>query len=89
MDKNYIRKEILKTRDDIEVVLKKEYDSIIFKRLINSDTYKNANKIFTYISFGSEVDTKEFIKYALSDILIYHYTITLLHILLVNFYILI
>ena len=66
MDKNYIRKEILKTRDDIEVVLKKEYDSIIFKRLINSDTYKNANKIFTYISFGSEVDTKEFIKYALS-----------------------
>ena len=67
MDKNYIRKEILKTRDDIEVVLKKEYDSIIFKRLINSDTYKNANKIFTYISFGSEVDTKEFIKYALSD----------------------
>ena len=48
-------------------VLKKEYDSIIFKRLINSDTYKNANKIFTYISFGSEVDTKEFIKYALSD----------------------
>ena len=47
MDKNYIRKEILKTRDDIEVVLKKEYDSIIFKRLINSDTYKNANKIFT------------------------------------------
>ena len=38
MDKNYIRKEILKTRDDIEVVLKKEYDSIIFKRLINSDT---------------------------------------------------
>ena len=50
MDKNYIRKEILKTRDDIEVVLKKEYDSIIFKRLINSDTYKNANKIFTYIA---------------------------------------
>ena len=67
MDKNYIRKEILKTRDGIEVVLKKEYDSIIFKRLINSDTYKNANKIFNYISFGSEVDTKEFIIYALCD----------------------
>ena len=67
MDKNYLRKEMLKIRDDIEVVLKKQYDDIIFKRLINSDNYKNSNKIFTYISFGSEVDTKEFIKYALSD----------------------
>ena len=67
MDKNYLRKEILKTRDNTELVLKKEYDSMIFKRLINSDTYKGSNKIFVYISFGSEADTMEFIKYALSD----------------------
>ena len=67
MDKNILRKEILERRNYLELDNKSKYDKVIFEKLINSDIYKRSKKIFTYISFGSEVDTKEFIKYALSD----------------------
>lgn len=67
MDKNILRKEILERRNYLELDNKIKYDKVIFKKLINSDIYKRSKKIFTYISFGSEVDTKKFINYAISD----------------------
>lgn len=67
MEKKKIREEIIKKRNDLLLEIKKEYDYLIFKQIINSELYKNSKKIFTYISFGSEVDTKNFIKYALEN----------------------
>lgn len=67
MYKKVIREDIIKKRDNISLDIKIEYDISIFNKLINSEAYKNSNKIFTYISFGNEIDTKEFIKYALND----------------------
>ena len=67
MDKNILRKEILERRNYLELDNKSKYDKVIFEKLINSDIYKKSKKIFTYISFGSEVDTKKFINYAISD----------------------
>ena len=67
MDKNILRKEILEKRNRLELENKYEYDKVIFQKLINSDIYKKSKKIFTYVSFGSEVDTKKFINYAISD----------------------
>ena len=57
MDKNILRKEILERRNYLELDNKSKYDKVIFEKLINSDIYKKSKKIFTYISFGSEVDT--------------------------------
>ncbi len=67
MYKKSIREDIIKKRNDLSLDIKAEYDIYIFDKLINSEAYKNSNKIFTYISFGNEVDTKDFIKYALND----------------------
>ena len=62
MDKNILRKEILEKRNRLELENKYEYDKVIFQKLINSDIYKKSKKIFTYVSFGSEVDTKKYYK---------------------------
>ena len=67
MEKIKIREEVIKKRNYLSLEVKKNYDELIFKQLINSDIYNKAKKIFTYVSFGSEVDTKKFIKYALND----------------------
>lgn len=67
MEKIKIREEVIKKRNYLSLEIKKNYDELIFKQLINSDIYNKAKKIFTYVSFGSEVDTKKFIKYALND----------------------
>ena len=67
MEKKKVREEVIKKRNSLSLEIKKEYDEVIFNQLINSDIYKSSKKIFTYVSFGSEVDTKGFIKYALND----------------------
>ena len=67
MEKKRVREEIIKKRNNLSSEIKKEYDELIFKQLIESDIYKRAKKIFTYVSFGSEIDTIKFIKYALND----------------------
>jgi len=55
-------KERLKNLDKTE---KKLLDKRIFEKLINLNEYKQANDIFTYVSFDKEVDTIEIIKYSL------------------------
>lgn len=67
MDKKIIRREILAKRaglgKDGNISLSKK----IITSLKNSDFYKNSKTIMTFISFGSEIDTHEFIKSSLSD----------------------
>lgn len=67
MDKRVLREQVLSKRESLSRESKIQYDKEILNELIKSDIYKSAKKIFTYISFGSEVDTIEFIKYALND----------------------
>ena len=67
MEKKRIREEIIQKRKELLPETKKEYDELIFKQLIESDMYNKSKKIFTYVSFGSEIDTIKFIKYALND----------------------
>lgn len=67
MEKVKVRNNIIKKRDSILLDTKQNYDYLIYKQLINCDIYKKSKKIFTYISFGSEVDTTAFINYALND----------------------
>ena len=67
MEKKRIREEIIQKRNDLSSKIKKEYDELILKKLIESDIYNKSKKIFTYVSFSSEIDTIKFIKYALND----------------------
>lgn len=67
MDKKYIRKQILNIRNSILDNERKKWDSKILEFLINSDIYKNSTEIFIYVSYNSEVDTKNIIKKALED----------------------
>ena len=65
--KKLLRKEILNIRNNMNSDNKKEKDTIIKEKFLNSDYYKKAKNIFIYISYGSEIDTKEIINYALGD----------------------
>jgi len=66
-DKREIRKLILKKRDSIPIEVRKEWDGIIMRKLIKSNYYSKSKIIFTFVSFGTEVDTHEIIRYALKD----------------------
>ncbi|WP_244833857.1 5-formyltetrahydrofolate cyclo-ligase [Clostridium sp. BJN0001] len=65
--KHQIRHEILKIRNNLNSEQKERADEIIRKKFLSSDTYIKSSKIFIYISYGSEIDTKEIIKTALKD----------------------
>ncbi|ETJ29112.1 5-formyltetrahydrofolate cyclo-ligase, partial [human gut metagenome] len=53
--------------DSITIDIKKEWDECILKKLIDSKSYKDSLVLFTFVSFGSEVDTHKIISYALND----------------------
>lgn len=65
--KKELRKSILDIRDNLNVDKKREKDNTIRKIFLESSHYKNAEKIFIYISYSSEIDTIEIIKKALKD----------------------
>lgn len=67
LNKKEIRKSIIKNRDLIDANVKQEMDDSIFEKFINSNFYKCADVIFTFVSFASEVDTKKIIEYAIKD----------------------
>lgn len=66
-DKKDIRRVILDQREKVDIGIRSEWDNNIFFKLINSEFYKNANVIFTFVSFKSEADTHQIIKYALQS----------------------
>ena len=63
MDKKILRKEILKKRDEITDI--KEKSKIIFDKIKKLDIFEKSENIMVFASFGSEVDTYDFIKYCI------------------------
>ena len=63
--KNSIRKEILKKRDDIPQKIKKEKNVLIKKKLFSLHEFINAEVLFFYASFRSEVETHTMIRESL------------------------
>lgn len=66
-NKDSIRKEMFKLRSELTDVVKSAWDLHILEALLQTEAYKKATVIFTYIAFEGEVDTLAFIQHALSD----------------------
>ncbi len=66
-EKKALRKFFAQVRDAICAEEYAEINRQILHNIIASQYYKNAETIFTYVSFGSEVDTSALIKEALSN----------------------
>jgi len=67
LDKKIIRREILTKRASLGKNGNISRSKDIIDLLKNSDYYKNAYTIMTFISFGSEIDTHEFIKSSIAE----------------------
>ncbi|MBM7835692.1 5-formyltetrahydrofolate cyclo-ligase [Clostridium sardiniense] len=65
--KKETRKNIIKKRDELDIIAKGAMDNEIIEKFMMSETYKNARGIFIYIGFGSEINTKIIIKDALNS----------------------
>lgn len=66
-DKKVLRKKILTERKNINTVEKGEMDNKILDKFYQSEYYKKSKKIFIYVSFDSEINTKGIINKALID----------------------
>lgn len=66
-EKKILRKEILAKRKNIDVVEKQKMDRKILDKFYESKYYREAINIFIYISYDSEINTKEIINKALRD----------------------
>ena len=64
MDKNLFRKETLNRRREIYCA---DTDSKIIEKFLESDLYQESTHIMAYVSFGTEINTHEFIEEALKD----------------------
>ena len=60
--KNELRKKFLKERDSLSDKYKIMSSNKIFKLLEKNSLFKQAESIFIYIGFGSEIETESFIK---------------------------
>ena len=66
-DKRALRRKILDERKNINIVKKEEMDNKILDKLYESEYYRKSKKIFIYISYDSEINTKGIINKALED----------------------
>ncbi len=62
VDKKVLRKEMLIKRDNLDKDKKLFFDNRIKERLEEMKFFKEAEKIFIYVSFGSEINTVNYIK---------------------------
>lgn len=67
LTKKNLRDLIYSKRSEVNDHTKKQWDGIILEKLLQSEFYKKADVIFTYVSFKGEVDTIKLIEKALSD----------------------
>lgn len=63
--KHAIRKDALTRRDSISMVRREEKNNAIMLKLLHLPEFANAETIFAYASFRSEVDTMDFIRISL------------------------
>lgn len=66
-EKKVLRKEILTKRKNLDTAEKENMDKKILDRFFESKYYKEAKKIFIYISYDSEIDTIKIIDKAFKD----------------------
>ncbi|AME10047.1 5-formyltetrahydrofolate cyclo-ligase [Gemella sp. oral taxon 928] len=65
--KEKTRKKFISERDNLAESYRKLASEKIFKQIEKLKEFKNLNKIFIYVSFGSEVATEQFIKKYLNE----------------------
>ncbi len=63
-DKNQTRKEIISIRESLDIVSKIQWDDMICEKLFKEEVFKNAKKIFIYLSYNNEINTDKIIKEA-------------------------
>lgn len=66
-DKKLQRKFYKQVRSSVTDAEKEIFDSRIISALINCNFFKKSSLILTYVSFGSEISTVQFIEYALKN----------------------
>lgn len=57
MEKEALRKDILKLRDKINLQEKEALDRRIKDFLMKEDIFKRCKNVFIYVGFGSEINT--------------------------------
>lgn len=67
LTKKDLRELIYSRRHEMDDEIKKQWDATILHKILKSEFYKNAEVIFTYVSFQGEVDTIKIIETALSE----------------------
>ncbi len=67
MKKVEIRRSMKELRSNISADDRKVYDDLILQHLQCKDVYRQCRRLFCYISFGSELSTKEIILQALRE----------------------
>lgn len=66
-EKSEMRKSFLALRDGYDVLSRKRLDDIVFEKVLESQEYRGAGCIFIFVSYKSEVDTQNIIKFSLSS----------------------
>jgi 5-formyltetrahydrofolate cyclo-ligase len=66
-DKKALRRKILNERKNIDIIKKEEMDNKILDKFYDSEYYRKSKRIFVYISYDSEINTKGIISKALAD----------------------
>ena len=67
MNKKDVRKKVLAVRDAISAADKVQYDASIWKIVMGTEEYREADAVLAYVSYKSEVDTTALIQQALAD----------------------
>lgn len=67
MDKKEFRDITIKNRNNLSLAERNYMDDLILDKLLKSKMYKESINIFTFINYGSEVQTKSFITKAIGD----------------------
>lgn len=67
MDKKELRKLMINKRNNMNKIEKIRKDNIIKNQLVSNEHYKNSSMIFIYLSYGSEINTIEYVKEFLKD----------------------
>ena len=60
--KHALRKRFLHIRNNLDTTYQIQATEKIFKTLEESDIFKNSQKIFIYVGFGTEIQTEYLIK---------------------------